>query len=523
VVGKNLLDVSAATFKQINHGLVGGTGVSTSVARDVLFEERLENVGLSAKDVLFPFKRLHLLDDLGLVSWVREFFLVNIDRDVTANIDVSNLHLVESKSTGLVRANVISATHDFARGETLHIVMVSKHALNGVGERDHDGKRETLGHGDDNNGNTDDDVVNNLLDELDEGVVLAEEVDGAADVALNEESEEEHVDGQESGVGTHKADIGGDFLELVLEGGDFGADLELLDDLAEARVITNHEADHFTFALGHTGAGHHQGGGEVVLAGDLSDGGLVHVSFLLMLHAEALGSGLLLDFIGLTGHSGFVAQELGGEKQKTVDGDGHTVLNHDNVTDVEVVVVDFHLLTFVTEDIADVSLVGIHAGFDKLDFFLPVDERADTSDDHDGHKNSSTLNPGVLTLVRSGQHHIEGDGEDGANKENLEHEIVKGFPENLPEGLSLEGIAHVVTEVRRTVWTVHACEAFVNVDVEESGECFAALVVPFDADEIFIIGTCLVCLNEIDKLLLRDLEFASSPLRVFNGGTISLF
>jgi len=61
-------------------------------------------------------------------------------------------------------------------------------------------------------------------------------------------------------------------------------------------------------------------------------------------------------------------------------------------------------------------------------------------------------------------------------------------------------------------------EALVGINAEELSECFTTLVIFFDADEIFIIGTRLVSLNEIDKLLLRDLKLLSSPLGVFHRG-----
>jgi hypothetical protein len=41
----------------------------------------------------------------------------------------------------------------------------------------------------------------------------------------------------------------------------------------------------------------------------------------------------------------------------------------------------------------DVLFVGLHAGFNELDLFLPVDERADGSDNKDRNHDSGALNP----------------------------------------------------------------------------------------------------------------------------------
>ena len=44
-------------------------------------------------------------------------------------------------------------------------------------------------------------------------------------------------------------------------------------------------------------------------------------------------------------------------------------------------------------DTYNILLFGLEAALHKLDFFLVVDEGADASDDHNGHEDSSSLNP----------------------------------------------------------------------------------------------------------------------------------
>ena len=148
------------------------------------------------------------------------------------------------------------------------------------------------------------------------------------------------MDGHKSSVSTHETNIGGNRLELVLEGSDLGAHLELLDNFTEAGAVADHDADHLAFTLGAVGARHKNGGGKVVLARDFSDGSLVHVGLLLVLDTHASSEGFLLDFVGFTSHGGLVAKKLGRLQEDTIDGDSHTVVDHNDVTNVEMVVMD---------------------------------------------------------------------------------------------------------------------------------------------------------------------------------------
>lgn len=103
--------------------------------------------------------------------------------------------------------------------------------------------------------------------------------------------------------------------------------------------------------------------------------------------------------------------------------------------------------------------------------------------------------------MRSGQNHIEGNGESGANKEDLEHEIVEGLIEDSAERLGRDGGAVVVSEGRSAFGEVLTGQASINVNVEKLWDGFSSLEVVLEAQEILIICARFVSLNEIDKLI----------------------
>lgn len=75
---------------------------------------------------------------------------------------------------------------------------------------------------------------------------------------------------------------------------------------------------------------------------------------------HALLEGLLLHLVGLASHGGLIKGKLRSLEENAVDGDGHAVLDIDDITNVEVVVVEDFLLA-VTEHAADVLLIGFFA------------------------------------------------------------------------------------------------------------------------------------------------------------------
>jgi hypothetical protein len=73
-----------------------------------------------------------------------------------------------------------------------------------------------------------------------------------------------------------------------------------------------------------------------------------------------------------------------------------------------------------------------------------------------------------------------------------------------------------------TVREISSSETLVKIDLEERGKSIAIVKVFFDMCEVFVVGASLVSLNEIDKLLLRDLKLLSSPLGIFHRGIFSV-
>lgn len=73
----------------------------------------------------------------------------------------------------------------------------------------------------------------------------------------------------------------------------------------------------------------------------------------------------------------------------------------------------------------------------------------------------------------TGEDHVERDGEDSADDQHLQHEVVEGLLEDEAEGLSFDSWTHVVSEVRCAVWEVSRGEALCDVDLKKSRECLA--------------------------------------------------
>lgn len=67
-------------------------------------------------------------------------------------------HLILSKSTGLVRADVVGTTHDFTGRKSLDKVLVLKHLLDRVGKGNHDSKRKSFRYSDDDNSDSNNNV-----------------------------------------------------------------------------------------------------------------------------------------------------------------------------------------------------------------------------------------------------------------------------------------------------------------------------------------------------------------------------
>jgi hypothetical protein len=147
--------------------------------------------------------------------------------------------------------------------------------------------------------------------------------------------------------------------------------------LTEAGFFTNHKAEHLTLTTSNVSARKDQWGWKFVSAAHLV--GIVHLSLLTLLFREshlADSKDFLLHHVRLTSHGSLINTKLGGLEDDTVNWVGHTVLNVDDITDMQVVVVDLLNCTFA-EHAADVLFVGLCTRFNELNLLLPVDKGAD--------------------------------------------------------------------------------------------------------------------------------------------------
>jgi len=77
-------------------------------------------------------------------------------------------HLILGKGTSLIGTDVVGSTHNFTGRKSLNEVLILKHLLDRVSERDHDSKWKTFWYSDDNNCNSDDNMVEPFLNVLPE-------------------------------------------------------------------------------------------------------------------------------------------------------------------------------------------------------------------------------------------------------------------------------------------------------------------------------------------------------------------
>lgn len=231
--------VDAASLEKVDHTLIGGAEFIRDVAGNGGGDQFPVGLG-------HEFQRLDRQHLLVLI-------LFDVKLDVLAGPDPGHLHLVESQGTGLIGADVSGTAHDFTGSEFLDVVGVLEHLALRVGEGDHHSKGEAFGNSHDDNGDTDDDVVDPEFEVLGEGSFLGaglttEKIDVALKEAIKEVTEEKDVHGQEGSVGTDLSDLSGDELKLLLEGSGLGSHFELLHDLTKGGVLTDHERDHLAFS-----------------------------------------------------------------------------------------------------------------------------------------------------------------------------------------------------------------------------------------------------------------------------------
>jgi len=133
--------------------------------------------------------------------------IVDLDCLVNTNVDVGHSHHIHCECSGLIRANVVGTAHDLARSKLLHEILIDEHLSHREGKCDHDCKRKSLRDSDDNNGDSDEKISQPLDEVLLEVMLLGVEawfvtikIHGALSEFFNEESQEQDVECENSGI-----------------------------------------------------------------------------------------------------------------------------------------------------------------------------------------------------------------------------------------------------------------------------------------------------------------------------------
>lgn len=356
VLGSHLLDdfvfVSiVATLDQVDHGLIGGRGsLERHVAADS-FSEFFNKflVKTHFTEILFSRDLQWLLGDRVYHEGDAVGFLLDSDsrfnRQIFAREHFDNFHDIVSESAGFVRADVVSASHDFAGSELLHITLVFQHLDDRVGESNHDSQGKTLRDSHDDNHDTDSEVGEPLANVLDEAAVVitaavglallsAEKVDLSSEQTFPDEANHESVESEESKDSSELTNVKGDFIELVVEGSLVIFLLKLGLDETKGGVVTDNNGDHLSFSRGDRASGLDDRGRKRVLADSSSLSSLV-LGFVTSRCQElglAVGGDVFMALIRFSSHGGLVATE-GSFNAESVNGDLVSDLERNEVSD----------------------------------------------------------------------------------------------------------------------------------------------------------------------------------------------
>ena len=80
---------------------------------------------------------------------------------------VGDSHDVLGECSGLIRADIVSSSHGLASVQMSDEIVLLSHLSDGIRQSHGDGQRETLGDGNDHDGDSDDEEVDEMLDGVD--------------------------------------------------------------------------------------------------------------------------------------------------------------------------------------------------------------------------------------------------------------------------------------------------------------------------------------------------------------------
>lgn len=428
-------DIESATDALVVAVLVDGE--EALVVHDaVLNEEVVDGLGDGAALVeeglvLLGGAGLELAEELGLVLLLEDPAL-------------DDGHLALGEGTGLIGADGVGASHGFAGGEVADEVHILHHLLDGVGEGDGDGERKTLGNGDDENGDTGDDVADDGAPVAGGPLGLTLGVDGTgAGEELDKVDDDENDDSEDADEGAEPGDLGGEDGELLLE-------------RSVLLVVTLDHGSHSTEdGVLADGDDEHGEGTLVALGGGHDEGVLL-----------ALG-----DLVGLTSKLGLVHLDVVAGDVDTIGGDGVSGVDEDDITDHEVVDVDL-LLDAVTHDL-DELLVVDSVQLTELLILLEIVDGGDVDDDDDGDENGGAIDPAGAPALGPD---AEDDGDESGDDQDDQSGVLEGVPDELEVvgALLLDGSVGAVDLLTLGISDVFAAETLGEVAAERGSKALDA-------------------------------------------------
>jgi hypothetical protein len=161
--------------------------------------------------------------------------IVYLDLLVNTDEDIGDRHLVHGKGAGLVRADVVGASHNLARSKLLHEVLIDEHLSHRVSKGDHHCQGKTLGHGK---------IFLQVMEVRGKKRIKAKEVHLSIGKLLNEESKKKYVKCQQCCEHTQCSKILTDLVKLNLQRSLLiGVLLKLSLDLTIATVLSNNNSN----------------------------------------------------------------------------------------------------------------------------------------------------------------------------------------------------------------------------------------------------------------------------------------
>jgi len=124
--------------------------------------------------------------------------------------------------------------------------------------------------------------------------------------------------------------------------------------------------------------------------------------------------------------------------------------------------------------------------------------------------------------VAFGEGHVDDDGEDSANNEDLKHDILEGVPDQLPEASSLWEIFLVITKSNGSGLESVGVDTIFSVNTETVKNTVNSAKF-FHVIKIFDVLSLTIFLNNLGQLVFREVVFTLgfgtsliSDLRQFN-------